>query len=39
MRRLNQLGTAHRYEELPDNHTAVDYRMDDSLHFLVQALS
>jgi hypothetical protein len=31
-------GIAHRYEEFPDNHTAVDYRMDESLPFLVQAL-
>jgi S-formylglutathione hydrolase FrmB len=38
VRRLNQLGIAHRYEEFPDNHTAVDYRMDDSLPFLAQAL-
>jgi len=38
-RRLNELGIAHRYEEFPDNHTGVDYRMDESLPFLAQALS
>ncbi len=39
VRRLNELGVAHRYEEFPDNHTSVDYRMDESLPFLAQALS
>ncbi len=39
VRRLNELGIAHRYEEFPDNHTGVDYRMDVSLPFLAQALS
>jgi S-formylglutathione hydrolase FrmB len=39
VRRLNELGIAHRYEEFPDNHSSVDYRMDESLPFLVQALS
>jgi hypothetical protein len=39
VRRVNQLGIAHRYEEFPDNHTGVDYRMDESLPFLAQALS
>jgi S-formylglutathione hydrolase FrmB len=38
VRRLNEFGIAHRYEEFPDNHTSVDYRMDQSLPFLVQAL-
>jgi hypothetical protein len=37
VRRLNQLGIGHRYEEFPDNHTGVDYRMDESLPFLAQA--
>ena len=37
-RRLDQLGIAHRYEEFPDNHSAVDYRMDESLPFLAKAL-
>ena len=39
VRRLKELGIAHRYEEFPDNHTSVDYRMDESLPFLAQALS
>jgi S-formylglutathione hydrolase FrmB len=39
VRRLNELGIAHRYEEFPDNHTGVDYRMDESLPFLTEALS
>ena len=39
VRRLNELGIAHRYEEFADNHTGVDYRMDESLPFLAQALS
>ena len=38
-RRLNELGIAHRFEEFDDNHTAVDYRMDESLPFLAKALS
>jgi S-formylglutathione hydrolase FrmB len=38
-RRLNELGIAHRYEEFPDNHSAVDYRMDESLPFLAKALA
>ena len=29
----------HRYEEFPDNHSSVDYRMDESLPFLAQALT
>ena len=39
VRRLNELGIEHRYEEFPDNHSGVDYRMDESLPFLAQALS
>jgi enterochelin esterase-like enzyme len=39
VRRLNELGIRHRYEEFPDNHTGIDYRLDDSLPFLAQALS
>ena len=38
-RRLTELGIAHRYEEFDDNHSAVDYRMDESLPFLAKALS
>ena len=39
VRRLNELGIAHRYDEFTDNHTNVDYRMDESLPFLAEALS
>jgi hypothetical protein len=38
IRELRARGIAHRYEEFPDNHTGVDYRMDESLPFLVEAL-
>jgi len=36
---LEQRGVAHTYEEFPDNHSSVDYRMDKSLPLLVKALS
>jgi S-formylglutathione hydrolase FrmB len=39
VRRLKQLGIEHRYEEFADNHTGVDYRMDESLPFLAKALA
>ena len=35
---LERLGIAHLYEEFPDDHSAVDYRMDRSLPFLEKAL-
>jgi len=38
-RTLEQHGIAHRYEEFPDDHTKVDYRMDVSLPYLAKALS
>lgn len=42
-RRLHRLlereQIAHVYEEFPDDHSAVDYRMDKSLPFLARALS
>ena len=38
-RSLERLGVAHRYEEFPDNHSSVDYRMDESLPFLGKALT
>ena len=38
VRRLNELGITHRYEEFADNHSGVDYRMDESLPFLAAAL-
>jgi hypothetical protein len=39
VRRLNELEIVHRYDEFQDNHSGVDYRMDESLPFLAQALS
>jgi enterochelin esterase-like enzyme len=38
-RALERMGIEHVYEEFPDDHTAVDYRMDKSLPFLARALS
>lgn len=38
-RELTRLGVAHAYEEFPDDHSSVDYRMDISLPFLAKALS
>jgi enterochelin esterase-like enzyme len=37
-RALTRLGIAHSYEEFPDNHSDIDYRMDISLPFLARAL-
>jgi len=39
VRRLDELGIAHRYEEFDDDHTAIDYRMDESLPYLFEAIS
>ncbi len=36
---LDRLGVSHRYEEFPDDHTGIDYRMDISLPILAKALS
>ena len=38
-RRLNELAIEHHYEEFPDSHTGVDYRMDQSLPMLYKALT
>ncbi len=38
-RRLKAQGVAHIYEEFPDNHSSVDYRLDRSLPFLAKALA
>jgi enterochelin esterase-like enzyme len=38
-RRLTDFGIPHRYEEFPDNHSDVDYRMDESLPALAAALA
>jgi hypothetical protein len=35
---LGELGVAHVYEEFPDDHTKIDYRMDRSLPLLAGAL-
>jgi S-formylglutathione hydrolase FrmB len=37
-RKLELLGIDHRYEEFPDNHSTVDYRMDISLPYLYEAI-
>ena len=37
-KRLGELGVPHVYEEFPDDHSAVDYRMDVSLPILAKAL-
>lgn len=36
---LERQGIAHAYEEFPDDHSSVDYRMDISLPFLAKALA
>jgi poly(3-hydroxybutyrate) depolymerase len=38
-RALERMDVPHRYEEFPDDHTKVDYRMDISLPILAAALS
>ncbi len=38
VRRLEALEIAHRYEEFPDDHSSVDYRLDASLPFLYEAV-
>ncbi len=38
-RDLDRLGIDHIYEEFPDNHSSVDYRMDRSLPVLANALT
>lgn len=36
---LGRLGVPHRYDEFPDDHSSIDYRMDECLPFLVDALA
>lgn len=36
--RLNELGVPHRYEEFEGTHSSIDWRLDTSLPFLVNAL-
>lgn len=38
-RELTKQGVPHLYEEFPDDHSSVDYRMDKSLPFLAKALA
>jgi enterochelin esterase-like enzyme len=38
-RSLEGQGVSHTYEEFPDDHSSVDYRLDRSLPFLAKALS
>jgi enterochelin esterase-like enzyme len=38
-KRLTEMNIPHVYEEFPDDHTAVDYRMDVSLPILAKALT
>ena len=38
-RKLQLTGIDHRFEEFPDNHSTIDYRMDISLPYLFQAIS
>ena len=38
-RALDRLGIDHMYAEFPDDHTGIDYRMEQSLPFLARALS
>jgi enterochelin esterase-like enzyme len=38
-RRLEAMGVPHIYEEFPDDHSSIDYRMDVSLPILARALS
>jgi len=35
---LNRHGIEHAYEEFPDNHSDLDYRLDSSLPYLYQAI-
>ncbi|HEX4859314.1 MAG TPA: alpha/beta hydrolase-fold protein [Usitatibacteraceae bacterium] len=37
-KRLKAAGIRHRYEEFDDSHSGIDYRMDESLPFLYNAL-
>ena len=37
--RLDALGIRHEYQEFDDNHSDIDYRMNESLPFLYQAIA
>jgi hypothetical protein len=38
-KRLMEMGVPHAYEEFADDHSSVDYRMDESLPILAKALA
>ena len=38
-RKMEQLGIDHRYEEFPDTHMGIDYRLDESLVYLARCLA
>ena len=38
-KKLDSLEISHRYEEFPDTHSSIDYRLDESLPFLYKAIS
>ncbi len=37
--RLTEAGVAHRYEEFDDDHSGIDYRLDESLPFLYESIA
>ncbi|MHA6289319.1 alpha/beta hydrolase [Maricaulis sp. CAU 1757] len=37
-RRLGELGVDHEYQEFPDNHSSLDYRLDTALPYLASRL-
>lgn len=39
VKRLQELGIDHRYDEFDDDHSSIDYRMDESLPYLFAAVS
>ncbi|MEN0652900.1 MULTISPECIES: alpha/beta hydrolase [Hyphobacterium] len=38
-KRLTAIGIEHEYREFPDNHSSIDYRLDEVLPFLAKALT
>lgn len=38
-RKLSEASVDHVYQEFSDNHSSVDYRLDESLPFLAEKLS
>jgi hypothetical protein len=39
IKKLEAAGVDHHYEEFPDNHSSIDYRLDRSLPLLFAALT